>query len=521
MKTKLAQYKKRNMELSKEAMRATSYIPTFQAKIQGLERTARIQESDLKYQTGEADKYKNQVYGLQVELESVEARLGEELQAVKEKLALTEGERDALKTSLQEEEVMRIAAEGQIALPATTIEEQDEFASPVRAARKQRTTERDDEDKENMSPKKPTVELKFLQQELASEKRLRERAQEQIEFMKMECQFECCSCRIADLKGAKFVHDGSYSVEMEHIKSSVPVTPPPSNHEDDPMDGVTIKQEPLEDDRPFTFPPEEQEPEMKPETIEEALEMTGLSQPPASPSPEPNIAFSPTTGTFRAMPSPAKASVSTDAVTPANPPSPEPSCIAERILDPPWTPDIKSTVIRTEPVSPPASRAEVRPELEMEPQPHTKANGIYIHEDVVDDNEEEEEEEEEDEDMDAQAPLHDPSAPATPGVFVRTFTTTTTIPLHFSPLTPATKRPDHPMTPSTIAHAPTDAQTPVLGELSMNNLPFDREAALAAIRQRRGRARSMAAGHGTPMKQMMEGVAERRDISAPVSRVRR
>ena len=48
----------------------------------------------------------------------------------------------------------------------------------------------------------------------------------------------------------------------------------------------------------------------------------------------------------------------------------------------------------------------------------------------------------------------------------------------------------------------------------------DREAALEAIRQRRGRARSFAAGHGTPRKQMMEGVKERRDISAPVARIR-
>jgi hypothetical protein len=61
---------------------------------------------------------------------------------------------------------------------------------------------------------------------------------------------------------------------------------------------------------------------------------------------------------------------------------------------------------------------------------------------------------------------------------------------------------------------------PALGELSLNKVPIDREAALEAIRQRRGRARSMAAGQGTPMKQMVVEVKERRDISAPVSRVR-
>lgn len=104
-----------------------------------------------------------------------------------------------------------------------------------------------------MAPRKTAVELKFLQSELASEKRLRERAQEQIEFMKMECQFQCCSCRIADIKGAKYVHDDRYTVEMERIKASVPeMTPPPSSHGEDPMEGVIIKQEPNEDQCPFT-----------------------------------------------------------------------------------------------------------------------------------------------------------------------------------------------------------------------------------------------------------------------------
>ncbi len=77
------------------------------------------------------------------------------------------------------------------------------------------------------------------------------------------------------------------------------------------------------------------------------------------------------------------------------------------------------------------------------------------------------------------------------------------------------------MSPFTVAHAAPNGRTPVLGELTLNNVPFDREAALQAIRERRGRARSMAEGHGTPMKQMLEGVKERRDISAPVFRAGR
>ena len=164
------------MEANKEVLRATSMIPTLQTKIQGLQRTVQRAESDARFRTEESSKYQNQVYSLQVEVESVGARLGEEVQTLKDRLKLVEDERDALKTSLKEEEVMRVAAEGNIALPTASADENDEFEPPVRSPRKQRTAHREDDDKENVSPRKGVVELRFLQQELATEKRLREHA---------------------------------------------------------------------------------------------------------------------------------------------------------------------------------------------------------------------------------------------------------------------------------------------------------------------------------------------------------
>ncbi|KAL9062159.1 MAG: hypothetical protein Q9157_009175, partial [Trypethelium eluteriae] len=68
-------------------------------------------------------------------------------------------------------------------------------------------------------------------------------------------------------------------------------------------------------------------------------------------------------------------------------------------------------------------------------------------------------------------------------------------------------------------NAPAAAQHNTLDENGHPIAPatIDREAALEAIRQRRGRARSFAEGKLTPRKPMVEGVApERRDISAPV-----
>jgi hypothetical protein len=524
LKGKAHQYKVKNIELSKDAMRASSMLPTLQTKIQGLERTVRIAQSDLKYHTAEAEKYKNMVYGLQVDLESVEARLSEEIQTLKDKLRLVEGERDALKTSLKEEEVLRIAAEGRIPLPTSTAEEQDEFASPIRSPRKQRIVD-NDEDKENVAPRKATVELKLIHQQLASEKRLRERAQDQIDFMKMECQFRCCSCRIADMKGSPYVHDGSYTAEMERIKASVPqITPPPSSHGDDSMEGITIKAEPMDEDIKPSLPPMEAEQSMTTfvstleQPKEQIMEMPDITKTSESPNVEGTLQFSPTSGTFRSLPSPVKSTGSANTAAIARAHS-RLSNITDSIRESSvWNPDANSTEIHHEDDglsqvhAKPTTIVEEHDAAEPSQERPAKPYNISIHEDAVAVSDEENSE--------PQTPLLAPSGPATP-YLTRTITTTTTIPLHFSPFTPATKDASHSLTPSTVAHAPTNAQSNALGEVSLNSLPIDRAAALEAIRQRRGRARSMAAGNATPRKQMMEGVKERRDISAPVARVGR
>lgn len=490
-----------------ENLKVTNMVPTMQAKVQSLEREVRRTKSDLDHKTKEAENHKHQVYSLQVELESTAAQLGNEMQTLRDMLKSIECERDALKTSLKEEEVMRIAAEGHIPLPTAGADEHDEFGSPVRSPRKQRNVQREDDDKENVAPKKTMVELKLLQQELATERRLRERAQDQIDFMKMECQFQCCSCRIAENKGKAFVHDNTYANEMQRIKTSVPVsTPPPSTYEDDAMEGVVVKEEPVNDGRPFT-PPAEPSPtaEADDANMEEPVDSTVADQEQVT-EPEAVLAYSPSTGTFRAIPSPVNAPASTHISTPAKPTNLGLSAVTETfVASSPWTPDAHSTIVPTE-MEPELVTVSRRSMLK-----ETKAATIDIHEDAI--------EVEDDEDLDAELPTEKPVEPTTPARY-ELHTTTTTIPIAFSPATPAFRPGRGPMTPSTVAHAATDGRTPVLGELSLNSVSIDREKALQQIRERRGRARSMANSHATPMKQMMQGVKDRRDISAPVLRTR-
>lgn len=157
--------------------------------------------------------------------------LQQEIEGVRQAVKIAEEERDALKTSLKQEEVARIAAEGKIALPPS--QEPDELASPKKRRRENLKVNRDPEpsDTEEISP------LDALKEELRWEKKLRARADDLIDFMNMECQFKCCPCRIAEDEGTEFIHDGTYNEKIEKTladfqrrpKASVPEAIPSPN----------------------------------------------------------------------------------------------------------------------------------------------------------------------------------------------------------------------------------------------------------------------------------------------------
>jgi hypothetical protein len=479
-----------------------------QEELKATRNSLRITQSGLESEKIKSSKREQEAFTAQYQLVGVQ----EELDKARDLVKVVEEERNSLKTSLKEEEVARIAAEGRIALPVSTTDEDDEFASPTKSPRKPRLQAAlDGENKENVVPKR-AIELKSIQEELTLERRLRERAEDQIVFMKMECQFQCCSCRLAEMHGSCYVYDNTYDSEMARIKASVPVvTPPPSFHEVDDMEGIVTEPVLAAEEQDHT---EQQRPPTPPK--HEPMEETKDS--------EPQIAFSPTTGTFKAISSPARESPQVDsepareASREASTPAPSKrhlSSIDETTLESsPWGPGPDHSMIRTSTTSPPPFRA---------------AQPIATQEQIQ---EETMEDENEENDLPADpapssppqseplTPLHGPSAPATPAYLLRTITTTTTIPLHFSPVTP---RPhDYPGTPSTISHLPINATSnQPLQPLELNKLPIDREAALEQIRLRRGRARSLAMGPGTPRKQMLEGTNGRRDISAPVGKAGR
>ncbi|QDS77707.1 hypothetical protein FKW77_003945 [Venturia effusa] len=411
-------YEKEVKKSRKEAFKAGSSIVKLQEELKATRNSLRVTQSGLESEKLKSSKREQEAFTAQYQL----VGLQEELEKARESIKVIEEERNTLKTSLREEEVARIAAEGMIALPAMEDgDEEDLLNSPRKSPRKTaREVYVDSEDKENIMPKK-AVELKALQEELMLERRLRERAQGQIEFMKMECQFECCSCRIAEKSGQTYIHDNSYSAEMQRIKKQVPqMTPPPSVRDEDEQ----MEEAPREEPRTV---------------IETKVQRMAITIAEAPPTPADDFDHMHSDFDLR---------------------------------------DIRSSTAQPD-------------------------------EEAVEEDEPEDEPVEEPE-----SPEQEPRTPHNHAI--RTITHTTTIPIMFSPF--PNKNESHiPKTPLTIGHPPI-SQAPgspfVPPSAFKADGTLDREAALAQIRERRGRARSIALGQATPKKQMMEGVG-RRDISAP------
>ncbi|OJD26614.1 hypothetical protein ACJ73_01996 [Blastomyces percursus] len=68
--------------------------------------------------------------------------------------------------------------------------------------------------KENEAPKESSARdelLENLEQDLAFEKRRRLKAEDMVHFLKMECQFHRCSCRLAEMQGLRYIHDAKWN----------------------------------------------------------------------------------------------------------------------------------------------------------------------------------------------------------------------------------------------------------------------------------------------------------------------
>jgi hypothetical protein len=399
----------------------------------------------------------------------------QDLSKLQEQFKVLEQEKEALKKNLKEEEVARIAAQGQIALPSAQEDDEDLFNSPRKSPfpRKVQSSSFSD-DKENVGVvTKKMVDIKRLQEEVDAEKLKREVAEEMVEFLHMECAFRCCDCTSAARHGRvmRISMDEILASSIHKMKSDIAkiFTPPASEKNEDDMEFESPSAPSAEADTVETAISGQAD-EPQPESIDEAMR----DDPRDIPLPEGDSSMT---------------MVADDVHRPMEvqmQPERHPKVPQDDRLDNQVRAQEDANITGEEGISKCDHKFEVsRPAITVplkDSPPSTPDRAQHAHE------------------MELQ---HQHS--------IRTITTTTRIPMHFTPVSK----------PSVLTswgqenHAPQiSSSADCAVDDALVALPFDREAALAAIAYRRGRARSIADGTYTPRKQMVD--LQRRDISAPV-----
>jgi hypothetical protein len=392
----------------------------------------------------------------------------QDLAKLQEQFKVLEQEKEALKTNLKEEEVARIAAEGQIALPSAQDDEEDLFNSPRKSVspRKQRSPSLSD-DKENVGVvTKKMVETRRLQEKLDTERQKREAAEEMAEFLRMECAFQCCDCTSVARHGRamRVSMDEILASSIQKMRSDIAriLTPPASEKGEDDMEveGPNAEAETVE------AAASEQTEESQSQAMDEVMG----EDPHNIPLPEGDSSMT---------------MIADDA----------PNHVEEKIPSASHSTDKDSEQVDEQIPTQNTKDTEGEEETQSDTRQHEISRPAIT------------------------VPLKD-SPPATPERVqqdreldvqlqhsIRTITTTTRIPMHFTPVSKPSMLTSWGQENNPAECAVDDGPLPAA-------LPFDREAALAAIAYRRGRAKSIADGTHTPRKQMLD--LKRRDISAPV-----
>lgn len=307
------------------------------------------------------------------------------------------------------------------------------------------------DDKENMPviPKK-TLESRELVKELEREKLRRQQAEELTEFLRMECLFRCCPCK----RAARLSHEFALALDDELAAGIEKIR--------EGMEAILT---------PPKTPIEEDQMEVQ-QTTKAELVFEKATETEIEPAPEDSVMVH---GSEIVEANDLDCSMTMTAEDPEMNASPDDQLREE------------AEQAMRDHTPTPASQDDAAPPTQSIPlQPSSPVTPLY--------------------------PPHE-TTPFRQQPMIRTVTTTTTVPMHFTPVAKP-----QPFFKPTFAEdienqPPEDAHDDESGVPATPT--FDRAAALAAIEYRRGRAKSIANGHATPRKQMLEGVKERRDISAP------
>ncbi|OLN87163.1 hypothetical protein CCHL11_03635 [Colletotrichum chlorophyti] len=422
----------------------------------------------------------------------IEQELGEALERIK----LLEQERDAFKTLAKEEEVARIAAEGRIPLPKTSHAGFDEFASP----KKRKVSRFSLSTVDIVSSAASEGEIEELTLQVSWERQRADRAYELVDFMQAECELRCCPCAKSHKRQSMLSPRQSLSSSRPSIMSPRRRLMPPAEIAD--ASDLVI----LRGGRDSS--PGQPSLRVSGSTMGEDEMHKTIEAPRRSREERRSTIFCPREGIFRTV-----SQQEADEIEAQKEQERRGQKDSEESPnEPPTSMEAPPRFSRTPSLDPPAFAVLAQERMSLASllnAPHGGADGevrsaplpsIPTMPDTP----------ARPESPDSRSPSPTPDdtvRPHTSAAFY-TRTTTTSVPVRDDKPRPISKY-ERGRTPSGESHMSFDVNNPAMTPT------MTREEALARIRERRGRARSIAQGTATPRKKMIEGVGERRDVSAP------
>lgn len=304
-----AVFEKEVRKARKEAFRAGSTLVKFQEELKLCKGEVKNLKDEVRLERDAKEKAKQEAFERAYAL----AGMTEELQGLKDQLRCfeTENRADVLEAEAKEIQDKSVTGKNDKSTPTSTPRRPKRSADASELFRVSGTyleTETHDEgtpskkirlsrrvsNKENQDPEVVEIQedlIADLKEEVQWERQQRRNAEDMVHFLKMECQFKRCSCRLAE----NYVHDREWDSVCQ--KALMPIETEHENpviSEDSP---VTSVHSPLGSPASAMTPPtpHEREPEER--------ENIG-SEKDIQPLPDMVMTFSPTTGTFRALPSP-------------------------------------------------------------------------------------------------------------------------------------------------------------------------------------------------------------------------
>ncbi|RSL72680.1 hypothetical protein CEP54_000623 [Fusarium duplospermum] len=498
----------------KETFKTQSSIVKLQEELKSSRTSAKMIDENLKREKERSKVREQEAFEARYQIVGVQEQLDQALERIK----VVEQERDAYKTAAKNEEVARIAAEGRIPLPPSSNDD-DEFASPKKT-RESKGPRVSLSTMDIVSSAASEAEIEDLTIQLQWERQRAERAHEMIEFLQAECHLRCCACakspRRSTTEAPRQKRRSSFGLEgpndkLPKLDNDVPEAvqrsqTPPRIQEPEVQVQVEVEAK-------GEVQPEEEGEQHQPQTV-----LTPeLAKPKSKKEPRRSTIFCPKEGIFRTVSEQeaeafeAQRRMEAEEEAAQQEIQSETEVGTETIVEdvtelgPPTPGELEEDrrrYARTPSVDPPAFAmlAQQRTSLlSLLNAPHNEDHSAPIPSvptmpDTVD------------------TLVSPETRPHTSATFY-TVTTTTTVPVHDdnahndSSFSERLRTPSHNSTGTTF-----DLSNPALTPT------MTREQALAKIRERRGRARSMAQGTMTPRRRMVEGV-DRRDMSAPTGKV--